>query len=57
MNGDCVVDHIDYARRENHAFKLLVECNHFGEIGLLYGCERTASVAARSYVTLAILSR
>jgi CRP-like cAMP-binding protein len=35
----------------------LSEGDHFGEIGLIYGCRRTASVQSTNYGTLAMLTR
>jgi len=41
------VDHV--------AFKLLIEGQHFGELGMIYKCVRTATVISRSYNTMARL--
>jgi len=35
----------------------LSEGDHFGEIGLIYGCRRTATVESTNYGTLAMLTR
>jgi len=54
--GDCAVNVID-ENRENHiAYKLLVEGDHFGEIGVVYDCCRTATIVSRNYNTMANLS-
>lgn len=55
MQGDCTVSLIDENREEHIAVALLTEGSHFGEIGLIYGCERTATVISRNYNTMAIL--
>jgi len=34
-----------------------VEGDHFGEIGLLYRCKRTATVISRNYNTVATITR
>ena len=36
---------------------ILGEGAHFGEISLLFGCRRTATVASNNYCTLATLSK
>jgi CRP-like cAMP-binding protein len=36
---------------------LLTQGEHFGEIGLVYKCNRTASVFSRNYMTLAKLAK
>lgn len=36
---------------------MLVEGSYFGEISLIFGCKRTASVISNSYCTLAFISR
>lgn len=38
------------------AYKLLVEGDHFGEIGVVYDCCRTATIVSRNYNTMANLS-
>ena len=37
------------------AIKLLVEGQHFGEIGMMFKCSRTATVTSRNYNTMARL--
>lgn len=54
--GDCTIDMRDYKRQVHKACKLLVEGDHFGEISMLYGCARTATVISRNYNTLAVLN-
>ena len=49
IQGDCIVNIIEHNRREYQAVKLLVEGSYFGEIGCIYECKRTASVASRHY--------
>ena len=55
--GDCTIDIKDQTGFNHICFKLLVEGDHFGEISLLYGCKRTATVNARNYTTIATLTR
>jgi len=43
-SGDCAVNIIDHNNQEYVGHKLLVLGAHFGEIGLIYNCNRTASV-------------
>lgn len=50
--GDCSVNIIDENREEKVAIKLLVEGNHFGEVGLLFKTPRTATVISRNYNTM-----
>ena len=56
-SGECTVNIVDDKRNEIIAHRLLVEGNHFGEIGLIYDCIRTASVQSRNYNTMATLSK
>ena len=37
--------------------RTLQDGDHFGEIGLIYGCRRTASVESANYGTLAMLTK
>ena len=53
--GDCVVNLNDAAGVEHRCIRLLVEGDHFGEISLVYRCNRTASVVSRNYNTMARL--
>jgi F-box/leucine-rich repeat protein 7 len=55
--GDCTVDIIDEKRVNQKNVRLLTEGSHFGEIGVIYNCVRTASITSRNYNTMAILSR
>ena len=54
--GDCTVDIIDKKGKNQFAFRVLVEGDHFGEISMIYHCPRTATVNARNYTTVANLS-
>lgn len=56
-SGDCAVNIIDHNNQEYVGHKLLVLGAHFGEIGLIYNCNRTASVQSRNYNTMATLDR
>ena len=51
--GDVAVNIRDTNREELVAVKLLVEGDHFGEIGVLYECRRTATIVSRNYNTMA----
>jgi F-box and leucine-rich repeat protein 7 len=53
--GDCTVNIRDENRIEHVAHKILVEGQHFGEIGVIYKCPRTCTVLSRNYNTLARL--
>ena len=54
--GDCAVNVIDENRETHIAYKLLVEGDHFGEIGVVYDCCRTATIVSRNYNTINNLS-
>jgi CRP-like cAMP-binding protein len=56
-SGDCTVNIKDNNRREVVGHRLLVEGDHFGEIGLIYDCARTASIQSRNYNTMATISK
>lgn len=49
--GDCVI-----SIKGQQEMQVVVEGDHFGEIALLYGCRRTATVISRSYTNLAVLT-
>jgi ATP-binding cassette, subfamily B, bacterial len=53
--GDCIVNVVDQNNVELQNIRLLVEGDHFGEIALLYNCERTCTVISRNYNTMARL--
>ena len=53
--GECAIKIKDQNRREIISDKLLVESNHFGEIGLVYQRKRTATIFSRNYSTLGVL--
>lgn len=53
IQGDCQVNIREYDNVEREGVRLLVEGMHFGEIGVLYNCPRTASVISRNYTTIA----
>ena len=57
--GDCAVNVIDEHREIHIAYKnkILVEGDHFGEIGVIYNCLRTATIVSRNYNTLANLNK
>jgi CRP-like cAMP-binding protein len=54
--GDCAVNVIDEIRKIHIAYKLLVEGDHFGEVGVVYDCCRTATIVSRNYNTMANLT-
>ncbi|CAI2377400.1 unnamed protein product [Moneuplotes crassus] len=51
-NGVCCVTVTDYEKKVN-TVRHLLPGNHFGEIGMIYGTPRTASVFSKNYCTLA----
>lgn len=53
--GDCIVNVRDEKAREHTSIATLKEGDHFGEIGLIYNCRRSASVLSSNYNTLARL--
>jgi CRP-like cAMP-binding protein len=55
--GECVIHIKDENNKTIKNFKVLGVADYFGEIGLIYGCKRTASVVSRKYTTLAKLSK
>lgn len=57
QQGDCTVDIINEKREVMKTIKLLIEGAHFGELGLIYDCPRSASVISRNYNQMARLSK
>jgi len=51
--GDCAVTVVDQDGNTEIIERLLTKGDHFGEIGLIYKCRRTASVISRNYNTMA----
>jgi len=54
--GDCVVNIKDQRGTDHFAFRLLTTGDYFGEISMVYRCNRTASVVSRNYNTMARIS-
>ena len=54
--GECAVNLKDEKDRTHIGIALLVERDHFGEVSMVYKCQRTATVVSRTYNTLARLS-
>ena len=52
LNGDCIVDMVDYENKVHETLKVLVSGDYFGEIALLNQCHRTCSVISRNYNTM-----
>ena len=48
---------VEHDQKEHVAVKLLSPGSYFGEIGLIYGCLRTASIVSRGYDILARLTK
>lgn len=57
IQGDCTVNITEHDKKEHVAVKLLSPGRYFGEIGLIYGCVRTASIISRGYDILARLTK
>lgn len=55
--GECIVNIKDEKNKIVKDFKTLGVSDYFGEISLIYGCKRTATVVSRKYTTLAKLSK
>ena len=53
--GDCKVT-VRNNRGKEVVVQKLLEGQHFGEIGLIYGCERTATVYSMNYNTFAVMA-
>ena len=55
--GECVVNIRDEKNKLVKKYKILGPSEYFGEISLIYGCKRTATIVSRKYTTLAKLSK
>jgi CRP-like cAMP-binding protein len=55
--GECVVNIKDANTKQVKGSRILTTSDYFGEISLIYGCRRTASVVSRKYTTLAKITR
>lgn len=55
--GECSVLFIDEARRPIKNKKYLRVGELFGEISMVYGCKRTATVISNKYTTLGVLKK
>ena len=55
--GECIVNIRDEKNKLVKKFKVLGVSDYFGEIGLIYGCKRTATIVSRKYTTLAKLNK
>ena len=55
--GECLVNIRDEKNKLIKNFKILGPSDYFGEVSLIYGCKRTATVISRKYTTLAKLSK
>ena len=56
MQGDCIVNLLDYRGQNHQALRLLVEGDHFGEVSYLFKCPVTCTVISRNYNTMARLT-
>jgi cAMP-dependent protein kinase regulator len=57
VSGDCMVFQQDLNGNEHCNAKLLTRSDHFGEIGILYNCERTCTIRSVTYNILARISK
>lgn len=57
VRGDCSISIKSFDEKIHDTTNLLVEGHHFGEISMLFKCQRTATVIARNYNTIAGLKR
>ena len=56
VKGDCKIT-VKNSKGKEVFIKKLVEGHHFGEIGMIWDCERTATVYSMNYNTFAWMSR
>ena len=54
--GVCTVQVVDQTKKLNKCVRNLLPGDHFGEIGMIYGTPRTATVLSKNYSTLAKMS-
>lgn len=55
--GECAVEFTDERRRPIKQKKVLRVGDYFGEIALLYGCKRSATVVSTKYSSLAWMTK
>lgn len=55
--GECSVAIVDEKKKTHNNHRILRSGDYFGEISMIYGCRRTATVSSRKYTTLALLTR
>lgn len=55
--GECFVKYVDQKKKLTDNHRTLRPGEYFGEISMIYGCKRTATVVSRKYSTLAQLTR
>jgi CRP-like cAMP-binding protein len=55
--GECIVNIRDEKNKPIKNHKILSVGDYFGEIGLIYGSKRTATIVSRKYSTLAKLTK
>jgi CRP-like cAMP-binding protein len=54
--GVCTVQVVDQTKKLNNCIRNLLPGDHFGEIAMIYGTARTATVISKNYSTLAVMS-
>lgn len=55
--GECIVNIRDENNKMIKKYKILLTSDYFGEISMIYGCRRTATITSKKYTTLACLPR